>query len=78
MFGIVRGSITGVLALDCEMVGVGPQGERSALARCSIVNIRGEIVYDKYIKPLEKVTGLLNQADFVFTNVVNLPDSRHL
>lgn len=26
--------VTAVLALDCEMVGVGPDGERSSLARC--------------------------------------------
>lgn len=26
--------VTPVVAVDCEMVGVGPTGERSALARC--------------------------------------------
>ena len=29
--------LTPVLALDCEMVGVGPQGARSSLARCAVV-----------------------------------------
>jgi len=28
-----RQGLTNVIALDCEMVGVGPGGERSALAR---------------------------------------------
>ncbi|KAE8618237.1 hypothetical protein XENTR_v10009326 [Xenopus tropicalis] len=39
------------VAIDCEMVGTGPGGKISELARCSIVNYRGDVVYDKYIKP---------------------------
>lgn len=39
-----------VLAVDCEMVGVGADN-RSALARCSIVDSRGEVVYDSYVRP---------------------------
>jgi len=42
--------------MDCEMVGVGPLGMRSILARCTIVNYHGEIVYDRYVKPLESIT----------------------
>lgn len=42
--------------MDCEMVGVGPGGEESMLARVSIVNYFGKCVYDKYVKPTEKVT----------------------
>jgi len=37
-------------ALDCEMVGVGPDGLDSALARVSIVNWDNEIVLDTYVK----------------------------
>mmetsp|Transcript_5335 Transcript_5335/g.6527 ORF Transcript_5335/g.6527 Transcript_5335/m.6527 type:complete len:392 (+) Transcript_5335:127-1302(+) len=37
-------------ALDCEMVGVGPEGLDSALARVSIVNWDNEIVLDTYVK----------------------------
>ncbi|RMD45029.1 hypothetical protein DV735_g208, partial [Chaetothyriales sp. CBS 134920] len=47
------------LAMDCEMVGVGPLrggSTESALARVSIVNYNGEQVYDSYVKPKEKVT----------------------
>lgn len=44
------------LALDCEMVGTGPKGSRSELARCSIVSYEGDVVYDKYIKPINPVT----------------------
>ena len=31
-----RQGLTSVVALDCEMVGVGPGGERSALARSAV------------------------------------------
>eukprot|EP00126_Sphaerothecum_destruens_P015615 Sdes_comp9643_c0_seq2m1136 len=55
----ITGSFSGptkYLAMDCEMVGVGPKGCRSVLARCSIVNVHGRVVYDKYVKPTEKIT----------------------
>ncbi|KAK7919688.1 hypothetical protein WMY93_010972 [Mugilogobius chulae] len=48
--------ITKVVAIDCEMVGVGPGGEDSILARVSLVNQFGKCIYDKYVKPTEKVT----------------------
>eukprot|EP00116_Pleurobrachia_bachei_P009370 sb/3469632/ len=41
-----------ILALDCEMVGVGNfWEEENALARCSIVDYYGRVVYDEYIRP---------------------------
>ena len=43
-------------ALDCEMVGVGPEGLDSALARVSIINWDNEIVLDTYVKVNETVT----------------------
>lgn len=43
-------------AVDCEMVGVGPGGLDSALARLSIVNWDNEIVLDTYVKVAEPVT----------------------
>lgn len=48
--------ITKVVAMDCEMVGVGPEGKESALARVSIVNSHGHCIYDEFVKPKEKVT----------------------
>ena len=42
--------------MDCEMVGVGIDGSDSILARVSIVNVHGKCVYDKYVRPTEKVT----------------------
>ena len=44
------------LALDAEMVGIGPSGFTSRLARVSLVNYDGEVVYDTYVKVQEKVT----------------------
>lgn len=38
------------------MVGVGPDGVQSALARVSVVNFHGAILLDRYVKPLERVT----------------------
>ncbi|RAQ99520.1 rna exonuclease 4 [Stemphylium lycopersici] len=39
------------VALDCEMVGVGPEPNRdSALARVSLVNYHGHQVYDSYVQ----------------------------
>ncbi|XP_031242906.1 apoptosis-enhancing nuclease isoform X1 [Mastomys coucha] len=39
------------VAIDCEMVGTGPQGRVSELARCSVVSYSGDVLYDKYIRP---------------------------
>ncbi|OCT67009.1 hypothetical protein XELAEV_18038291mg [Xenopus laevis] len=48
--------LTRAVAMDCEMVGVGMDGEESILARVSIVNLFGKCVYDKFVKPTERVT----------------------
>ncbi|XP_014591614.3 RNA exonuclease 4 isoform X3 [Equus przewalskii] len=50
------GGLTKALALDCEMVGVGPSREESIAARVSVVNQYGKCVYDKYVKPTQPVT----------------------
>ncbi|KAK5866967.1 hypothetical protein PBY51_011496 [Eleginops maclovinus] len=47
---------TTVVALDCEMVGTGPSGRCSELARCSILDYHGNVLYDKYIRPCHPVT----------------------
>ncbi|CAL1260754.1 unnamed protein product [Larinioides sclopetarius] len=48
--------LTKTVAIDCEMVGTGPKGKDSILARVSIVNAFGNCIYDEYVKPKEKVT----------------------
>ncbi|KIH44931.1 exonuclease, partial [Ancylostoma duodenale] len=55
-YGSCRGEATPVIALDCEYVGGGTDGSDDLLARVSIVNQEGKIVYDKYVKPRERVT----------------------
>lgn len=44
------------LAMDCEMVGVGHNGQDDMLARVSIVNKTGEVLLDKHVKPRQPVT----------------------
>jgi RNA exonuclease 4 len=44
------------IAIDCEMVGIGPEGKESALARVSIVNFNGRVIMDKYVRTMERVT----------------------
>lgn len=52
----VNTAVTHVVALDCEMVGVGSGGGRSALARVCIVNDHGNVLLDSFVKPKERVT----------------------
>ncbi|VDN06868.1 unnamed protein product [Thelazia callipaeda] len=46
---------TKAIAFDCEYVGVGIEGKDNMLARISIVNMYGHCIYDKYVKPVEKI-----------------------
>jgi len=50
-------TITPFVALDCEMVVV--DGGEKELARCSIVNYNGHVLFDKFIRPQKKVTDFL-------------------
>lgn len=45
-----------ILAVDCEMVGIGIGGKVSALARCSVVDFSGNVVYDNFVQPKGFVT----------------------
>lgn len=51
---------TKIIAIDCEMVGVGPE-KKSALARCSMVNYDGSVIYDTFVKPKDKITDYRTQ-----------------
>ncbi|KAM5206981.1 interferon-stimulated gene 20 kDa protein isoform 3-T4 [Hipposideros larvatus] len=44
-----------VVAMDCEMVGVGTL-QKSGLARCSLVDFNGDVLYDKFIRPEGEIT----------------------
>lgn len=52
---------TGPIAIDCEMVGIGENGKDHMLARVSIVNERGEVILDKYVKPTEPIVDYRTQ-----------------
>ncbi|KAK9423802.1 putative RNA exonuclease 4 [Seiridium unicorne] len=55
--GLVSGLEIGkYIAMDCEMVGVGPDGHDSVLARVSLVDFHGRQVYDSFVRPRERVT----------------------
>jgi RNA exonuclease 4 len=54
--GAATRALTRVLAVDCEMVGVGPGGVRSSLARVCLVNESGAVVLDTHVAQREKVT----------------------
>lgn len=56
MFLVSISRLTKTLAMDCEMVGTGPEGRDSVIARVSIVNAYSECIYDEYVKPKEKIT----------------------
>jgi len=44
------------VALDCEMVGTGPSGKRSVLARASLTSWDGSVLLDTYVTVPERVT----------------------
>lgn len=48
-------SVTDVIGMDCEMVGVSSVGNRSALGRVTLVNQWGNVIYDEYVRPVERV-----------------------
>ena len=54
--GAATSALTRILAIDCEMVGVGPGGLRSSLARVCLVNESGAVVLDTHVAQREKVT----------------------
>ena len=43
------------VAVDCEMVGIGFYGKGDMLARVSVVDERGGVLYDTFVAPQEKV-----------------------
>jgi RNA exonuclease 4 len=48
--------LSGCLAIDCEMVGVGKNKARSILARVAVVDERGTCLLDSYVRPTERIT----------------------
>ncbi|KAG9007723.1 hypothetical protein FRB94_014051 [Tulasnella sp. JGI-2019a] len=44
------------MAFSTQCVGSGPQGRIPLLARCTVVDYRGQVVYDYYVQPIAPVT----------------------
>jgi len=64
--------VTKVVGMDCEMVGVGDDGKESILARVSIVNQYGCCIYDKFVRPTERVTDYRTKVSGVrWTDLMN-------
>ncbi len=62
------------LALDCEFVGIGPQGKDHALARVSIVNFHGKVLFDSYVKPKEKIIDYRTEiSGITYEHIKNAP-----
>ena len=67
--------VTKILGMDCEMVGVGAEGSDSILARVSIVNHFGNVLYDKFVAPREKVTDYRTEVSGVRPeDLIGAPD----
>ncbi|XP_047522985.1 RNA exonuclease 4-like [Pieris napi] len=72
-----KNKLTKFIAMDCEMVGIGYNGDDHMIARVSLVNKFGDCIYDKFVKPREEVVDyrtsisgvrkedLLNGEDFI-------------
>eukprot|EP00980_Cylindrotheca_fusiformis_P004961 scaffold1054_cov124-Cylindrotheca_fusiformis.AAC.1 len=45
-----------IVALDCEMVGTGRYGERSSVARVTLIDWEGKALLDTYVSQTQKVT----------------------
>lgn len=54
-------SVTDFLGIDCEMVGIG-HFKTDVLGRVSIINAYGFCIYDKFVKPMEKITDYRTQT----------------
>lgn len=57
------------------MVGIGPNGKDHMLARVSIVNEKGEIIMDKYVKPTKPVIDYRTQYSGI--TPAHLEDAYH-
>jgi DNA polymerase III epsilon subunit-like protein len=59
------------VALDCEMVGTGINGKYSELARCSLVNGNGDVLYDQFVQPKGFVTDFRTQWSGIRRSDIN-------
>ena len=65
------------VALDCEMVGVGPEGLGHALARVSLVDYDGRVLLDSYVKPAERITDFRYEVTGITSTHLHKAPSLH-
>lgn len=64
------------VALDCEMVGVGPLGKISVLGRVSVVDYYGCSLFDSFVRVEERVTDYRTHVSGVTEDDLKGPHSR--
>ncbi|KAF6766143.1 ribonuclease H-like domain-containing protein [Ephemerocybe angulata] len=63
------------LALSCANVGVGPGGTTTMLARVSIVDYKGAVVFDKFVSPTMPVTDYRTVTTGITSAHLQLPEA---
>ncbi|KAI1132291.1 ribonuclease H-like domain-containing protein [Nemania abortiva] len=64
------------IAIDCEMVGIGPGGQDHMLARVSCVDFHGKQVYDSFVIPREHVTDYRTAITGITASTLRAPAAR--
>lgn len=70
-----KNAITSIVAADCEFVGVGADGKVNALARASVVNYYGQVIYDKYVRVPETVTDYRTAVSGIMPHHLTAPET---
>ena len=68
-----------VVAIDCEMVGVGPEGKGNALAHVAIVDFDGKQIYNMYVIPrggIHSITNYRTKHSGITRNLLSNPRMR--
>ena len=68
-------SLAKVVALDCEMVGIGEGGVKSSLARISIVDSEGNILLDKFVASKKEITDYRTKVSGITPETLRGADS---
>ncbi|KAI0414782.1 ribonuclease H-like domain-containing protein [Xylaria grammica] len=64
------------IAIDCEMVGIGPKGQDHMLARVSCVDFHGKQVYDSFVIPREPVSDYRTEITAITASTLRAPTAR--
>ncbi|KAI0460261.1 ribonuclease H-like domain-containing protein [Xylaria acuta] len=64
------------IAIDCEMVGIGPTGQDHMLARVSCADFHGKQVYDSFVVPREPVTDYRTAITGITASTLRAPAAR--